>query len=60
MKGKSNLVFIYNILQSNFYLSKGVIPLEIGINSLTNRVWLKFNYFESQQAYEEWVKRKPD
>ena len=42
IKEKEKVTFLYNMLQVNFYLSKGICPLEIGINSTTKRTWVKF------------------
>jgi len=30
---KEKVTYLYNMLQANFYLSKGICPLEIGINN---------------------------
>jgi len=55
---KEKVTFLYNMLQVNFYLSKGICPLEIGINSTTKRTWVKFSWDGSTKAYEEWCTRK--
>jgi len=58
IKEKEKVTFLYNMLQVNFYLSKGICPLEIGINSTTRRTWVKFSWQGSTKAYEEWCTRK--
>jgi len=58
IKEKEKVTFLYNMLQVNFYLSKGICPLEIGINSTTKRTWVKFGWYDSTKAYEEWCTRK--
>lgn len=53
-KMKSNVVYIYNLAQANFYMQKGIKPLDVGIHDVTNKTWFKFDYYETQLAYSEW------
>jgi len=57
-KNKDKVMYIYNPLQANFYMSKGIKPLGTGINPKTNRIWYKFSFNETLEAYSEWCKRK--
>ena len=57
-KKESNVVYIYNVFQCNFYLSKGCRLLETGLHPSTKKTWYKFDYYDTQNAYDEWCKRK--
>jgi hypothetical protein len=57
MTEKSGLVYIYNPEQASFYISRGVKLLDTGINKRTNKIWFKFGYYESSDAYFEWCTR---
>lgn len=55
---KEKVTYLYNMLQVNFYLSKGIYPLEIGINSTTHKTWVKFSWHGTTDIYEQWCDRK--
>jgi hypothetical protein len=54
---ESGFVYIYNIEQAQFYISKGIKVIDTGINKRTNRVWYKFSYDDTLQTYSEWCNR---
>lgn len=49
-------VYIYNVEQANFYLNNGVIPVEMGVNDKTGRVYFKYTKHDSQPIYDKWLK----
>jgi hypothetical protein len=55
---KEKPTYLYNMLQVNFYLSRGICPLEIGINSTTRKTWVKFGWNQTTNIYQEWCNRK--
>jgi hypothetical protein len=47
--------YIYNMIQSNFFLSRGLSPVEVGFSSKNKKVYLKFIRNEaSQKVFDEW------
>lgn len=56
MKQK-NEIYIYNPEQKDFYLQQGCQILDAGLNKRTKRVWWKFGYKETQEAFVKWVTR---
>lgn len=57
MTNKSGFVYIYNPDQAAFYISKGIKVLDTGIHPVTKKVWFKFGYYDSSEAYFEWCER---
>ena len=57
-KNQERYVYIYNTLQANFYASKGVVLKATGVHPETKKVWYKFLFDESYDAYSEWCNRK--
>ena len=52
-----NYFFIYNVKQANFFLHKGLLPVNIGLGA-RNEVFLKFvRNPESEEIFYEWVNR---
>jgi len=56
-KQKSGTVYIYNVFQCNFYLSKDCKVLETGVHPTTKKTWYKFGYEDTYDAYCEWVSK---
>lgn len=47
-------IYVYDFNQADFYFSKGLIPVKIGISSRKN-VYIKFpKTDELKSAYDEW------
>lgn len=57
-KKESNVVYIYNVFQCNFYLSKGCKLLETGVHPSTKKTWYKFDYYDTYDIYSEWCQNK--
>lgn len=57
-KKRENVTYVYDIARTNFYLSKGAIPLELGIHPTTRRVWVMFNHDKTLPFYREWCERE--
>ena len=55
---KEKVTYLYNILQINYYLSHGICPKEIGINSTTKRVWAMFGWDQTTEIFTRWCQRK--
>ena len=53
----SNVKYIYNILQSNFYIQNGHIPLGIGRHEKTGNVYVIFDYESTKDIYAKWCKQ---
>lgn len=51
-------VYITNYKQANFYLQKGLTPLEISKNDYGKIVFI-YDKQKSQPFYDEWKKTKP-
>lgn len=54
----TNKKYIYNPQQASFFIEKGVRCTNTGVNPSTGRVYWEFDYYECQDAYEEWNSRK--
>jgi len=54
---KERYVYIYNPLQSNYYISQRVMIKEVGIHNVTKKPWYKFSFLESEEAYHLWCVR---
>jgi len=55
---KEKVTYLYNILQINYYLSHGICPIQIGINSTTKRVWAMFGWDQTTEIFGKWCQRK--
>jgi len=55
---KEKVTYLYNILQINYYLSHGICPKQIGINSTTKRVWAEFSWEGTTEIFGKWCQRK--
>jgi len=55
---KEKVTYLYNILQINYYLSHGICPKQIGINSTTKRVWAMFGWDQTTEIFGKWCARK--
>ena len=53
-KSKSNLVYLYNIGQINFYLQRGLRPLQIGIG-IKGDTFTVFDYEEHNKVFDDWL-----
>lgn len=56
-KGEIRNIYIYNPIQSNYYISQGVMIKEVGIHPITKKPWYKFGFKESYDVYSEWCNR---
>ena len=57
---KEKVTYLYNILQINYYLSHGICPKQIGINSTTKRVWAEFSWEGTTEIFGKWCARKKE
>ena len=55
---KEKVTYLYNVLQINYYLSNGICPKQIGINSTTKRVWAMFGWDQTTEIFTRWCQRK--
>lgn len=55
---KSNKVYIYNPLQAQYYMSKGLMCLGTGIHHKTKKTFWIFGYDDTYDIYIEWINRK--
>jgi len=55
---KEKVTYLYNVLQINYYLSHGICPKQIGINSTTKRVWAMFGWDQTTEIFTQWCQRK--
>jgi len=53
----SNLKYIYNLRQSDFYIKNGHMPLGIGKHEITGNVYVIFDYDDTKEIYVEWCKQ---
>lgn len=51
------LVYIYNLQQVNFYISKGIVPLKTDIHRRTKKTFFVFKKSDTENAYAEWCGR---
>lgn len=59
MKEKSNKVYIYNQRQINFYLSKGLVPIQIGTGKY-GETFAVFTYKDHVSMMGEWMQIKDE
>ena len=58
MINNNNFVFIYNMRQAEFYFSKGIMPLSVGVGSKKD-TYVKFaKSDELMSAFKEWCSSK--
>lgn len=57
-KDETRYIYIYNPVQSNYYISQGVMIKEVGIHSITKKPWYKFGFQDSENVYSQWCNRK--
>lgn len=51
-------IYVYDFKQADFYFSKGILPVKIGISTKKN-VYIKFlKTDELKSAYDEWMTHK--
>ena len=50
-------IYIYNPIQSNYYISQGIMIKETGIHPETKKTWYKFGYEETLEVYSKWCNR---
>ncbi len=55
---KEKFAYLYNLDQINYYLSKGICPLEMGIHFQSRRTWCKFSWDGTTNVFSEWCNRK--
>ena len=55
---KSNKVYIYNVEQARFYISKGINPIDVGIHKKTKKAYYVFGYYETKEVWNEWCTRE--
>jgi len=60
MINNNEVVFIYNLCQADFYFSKGILPLNVGVGSKKD-TYVKFaKSDELMTAFKEWCNMKTD
>jgi len=47
-------VFVYNLLQTQFYVSRGKVVKDVGIHYVTKKMWHKFDRKDTADVYEIW------
>ena len=58
MINNNEAVFIYNLRQADFYFSKGILPLNVGVGSKKD-TYVKFaKSDELMVAFKEWCNMK--
>jgi len=57
-KQEKEFVYIYNPLQSEFYFSKGIIPIKIGKGSKGDTYTMFKNTDEIKLVFTEWCTRE--
>jgi len=58
MINNNEVVFIYNLRQADFYFSKGIIPLNVGVGNKKD-TYVKFSKSdELMSAFKEWCNSK--
>ena len=58
MINNNEVVFIYNLCQADFYFSKGILPLNVGVGSKKD-TYVKFaKSDELMIAFKEWCNSK--
>ena len=58
MKDKPEYVWIYNKNQSDFYFSRGIVPVTTGTGSKGDNYVKFINNAAVQDAFTEWCSRK--
>jgi len=54
----NEFVFIYNLRQAEFYFSKNIVPLSVGVGS-KNDTYIKFTKSDAlKSAFREWCNSK--
>jgi len=51
-------VYIYNPQQSQFYFSKGILPIKVGTGSKGDPYTMFKNNEDTKQAFTEWCTRR--
>lgn len=46
--------YVYNTNCADFLIKHGAIPLGVGINYNSKKVYVSFGYNQCQEAYEKW------
>ena len=55
---EKEFVYIYNQFQSEFYFSKGILPVKVGMGRKGDTYTLFKNTDEVKSAFTEWCTRK--
>jgi hypothetical protein len=58
IKKEKEFVYIYNQFQSEFYFSKGILPVKVGRGSKGDPYTMFKNTDEVKLAFGEWCTRK--
>ena len=58
MRNEKEFVYIYNQYQSEFYFSKGIVPVKVGTGSKGDFYVMFKNTKELQKAFTEWCNRE--
>lgn len=53
----SDVKYIYNILQADYYIQKGCMPLGIGRHIQTGNVYVVFSHSGTSKVYSEWCEQ---
>ena len=51
---KDKYVYLYDLVQVQFYISKGKMVKDVGIHYATKKMWHKFDRKETADVYELW------
>jgi len=51
---KDKYVYLYDLVQVKFYISKGKVVKDVGIHYATNKMWHMFDRKETADVYELW------
>ena len=52
---KDNYVYVYNLLQTQFYISRGKVVKDVGIHYVTKKMWHKFSRADTADTYQDWL-----
>ena len=58
MTKEKEFVYIYNPHQAEFYFSKGIVPVKVGVGRKGDAYTMFKNNEEVKQAFTEWCTRE--
>jgi len=52
---KDKYVYVYNLLQTQLYISHGKVVKDVGIHYVTKKMWHKFSRADTADVYKIWL-----